>query len=139
VSQRAPDGAPSARAKAAPARLPIWDGYAEVLRWPAVNSAPFTTLGHLPEQAVDVRVNEAARPSYTALVTDTVFPEGAALSELSHEHTGHGYVMRKISGNWRYFELDAMGGVLTSGQQPWCVGCHAEAPGDHVFGLPHGS
>ena len=122
----------------APAALAVWDGYVEMRHWPLVNTAPFTSLGHQPEQQVDVHVNEAASSSYRTLVTDTVFPEGAVLAELSHSGTGHGYAMRKVKGNWTYFELDARGAVLASGSQPLCAGCHAQAPADHVFGLPRG-
>lgn len=84
----------------------------------------------------DVRVNDAASSSYRALVTDTVFPDGAVLVELARTGTGHGYAMRKMSGNWSYFELDAQGAVLASGSLTLCAGCHAQAPADHVFGLP---
>jgi hypothetical protein len=131
---REPERAPAAQAPSA-----VWTNYAQVLHWPPANSAPFRSRGHLPEQEVDVRVNDVARSSYDARVTDTVFPEGAVLAELSHANTGHGYVMRKISGNWSYLELDAPGVVLASGALPLCAGCHAQAPADSVFGLPSGS
>jgi hypothetical protein len=113
-----------------------WEGYDELLRSPVVTSAPFASRGHLPEQPVDVRVNDVARPHFTALVTDTVFPDGSLLAELSHGATGHGYVMRKSAGHWSYFELDPRGGLLASGALALCVGCHDQAPADHVFGLP---
>ena len=116
--------------------LTVWDAYAEAQHWPPANQAPFTSHGHQPEQQVDVRVNEVASPSYAALVTDTVFPEGSVLAQLSHTGGGHGYVMRKLSGTWSYFELDSRGGVLANGTLPLCAGCHAQAPADHVFGLP---
>lgn len=110
--------------------------YAEVQHWPAVSAAPFTSRGHQPEQSVEVRVNELAHASYTALVTDTVFPEGSLLVELP-SGPGHGYAMRKASGVWSYFELDAKGGLLASGTPlALCDGCHAQAPADHVFGPP---
>jgi hypothetical protein len=44
--------------------------------------------------------------------------------------------MRKAGGSWAYFELDAQGGVVSSGALTLCAGCHAEAPADGVFGLP---
>jgi hypothetical protein len=113
-----------------------WDAYSEALDWPLANTEPFTSAGHLPEQRVDVRVNAAAAPSYRSLVTDTVFPEGAALAELPHGATGHGLAMRKISGKWSYFELDAQGRMLASGSLALCAACHAQAPADSVFGLP---
>ena len=123
-------------APAAPKRAPVWDAYAEVQRWPAAGPAPFTSRGHQPEQTVEVRVNEAARASYAGLVTDTVFPDGSVLVELSRG-VGHGYSMRKANGAWAYFELDSKGGVLASGALSFCAGCHAQAPADHVFGPPH--
>ena len=113
-----------------------WSGYAEVQHWPPVNSAPFLSRGHRPEQQVDVRVNAAAAPSYAGLVTDTVFPEGSVLALLPHSGSGHGYVMEKHSGTWSYRELDAQGGVVSAGQLRLCASCHAQAPADAVFGLP---
>lgn len=103
---------------------------------PSVTSQPFTTRGHLPQQSVDVRANDVARAPYTALVTDTVFPDGSVLAELSRGATGHGFVMRKEAGDWSYFELDSRGALLGGGAVAWCAGCHAQAPSDHVFGLP---
>ncbi len=123
-------------ASSASAPRAAWEGYAELLRLPIVTSAPFTSRGHLPEQQVDVRVNELARASYAALVTDTVLPDGSVLAELSHSASGNGYVMRKSAGVWSYFELDAQGAVLASGALALCAGCHAQAPADHVFGSP---
>ena len=115
---------------------PVWDGYAEAKQWAPTSTSPFTSQGHLPASQVDVRVNPAGRPLYAALVTDTVFPDGSVLLELSHSLGGHGYAMRKANGAWSYFELDAKGGVLASGALSLCAGCHAQAPADHVFGLP---
>jgi hypothetical protein len=92
--------------------------------------------GHLPEQQVDVRVSDVARANYVALVSDTVFPDGSLLAQLSHSASGHGYVMRKSAGVWSYFELDPRGTVLASGVLTLCAGCHAQAHSDHVFGLP---
>ena len=83
-----------------------------------------------------MRVNDLARPAYTALVTDTVFPDGSVLAELAHGTSGQGYVMRKSAGTWSYFELDSRGALLASGALPLCSGCHAQAPADCVFGLP---
>jgi hypothetical protein len=107
-----------------------------VLRLPKVTTTPFTSRGHLPEQQVDLRVNDAARANYVALVTDTVFPDGSVLAQLSHNASGTGYVMRKSAGVWSYFELDPQGAVLKSGTPALCVGCHDQAPADRVFGLP---
>ena len=115
----------------------VWEGYGEVLRLPAI-SAAFTTRGHQPEQQVDVRVNDLARAHYVSLVTDTVFPDGSLLAELSPTGSGNGYVMRKQAGVWSYLELDARGAVLASGALSLCLGCHAQAPADRVFGLPRG-
>jgi hypothetical protein len=133
--ESAPDvhAAPSAQ----PAPLPVWDTYAEVQHWPAASTAPFTSRGHQPEQLVEVRVSEPARASYAALVTDTVFPEGAVLVELTRG-TGHSYAMRKTGGTWSYIELDARGAVLANGSLPLCIACHAQAPADRVFGPPRG-
>jgi hypothetical protein len=118
----------------APKPAPVWGAYPEVQRWPAASSA-FTSRGHQPERSVEIRVNDAARVSYTGLVADTVFPDGSLLVELSRG-IGHGYVMSKASGAWSFIELDSKGGVLASGALALCAGCHAQAPADHVFGPP---
>ena len=81
-------------------------------------------------------MNDVARANYVALVTDSVFPDGSLLAELSHGASGHGYVMRKSGGVWSYFELDPRGVVLASGAPALCAGCHGQAPADRVFGLP---
>lgn len=114
----------------------VWQRYAEAQGWPAANSAPFPSRGHQPEQQVDVRVNDVARSSYVALVTDTVFPEGSLLFEQAHGHEGLGYAMHKAGGRWSFIQLDARGAVLASGALAVCAGCHAQAPADQVFGLP---
>jgi len=121
-----------------PAPSAVWDGYGEALHWPAANDAPFTSRGHQPEQQVDVRVNDIARSTYGALVSDTVFPDGSVLVELPHAGTGSGasYAMRKEGGHWSYFQLDWRGGVLATGVLSLCAGCHAQAPADRVFGPP---
>jgi len=85
---------------------------------------------------VEVRANEVARAHYTALVTDTVFPNGSVLAQLPRSGTGNGYVMRKDAGQWSYFELDSRGALVGEGAVAWCAGCHVRAPSDHVFGLP---
>jgi hypothetical protein len=92
--------------------------------------------GHLPEEQVDVRVSPECRASYVALVTDSVLPEGCVLAQLSHVGDGRGYGMRKVSGAWSFFELDARGGVLASGALTLCGGCHAQATADNAFGPP---
>ena len=89
-----------------------------------------------PEQPVLVHVSDAARASYAGLVTDTMFPDGSLLAELPTGPDGLGYAMQKLAGAWTYTQLDARGGVLASGSLPFCAGCHAQAPCDHVFGLP---
>lgn len=115
---------------------PVWELYSEVQHGPAINPVAFTSHGHQPEQSVDVRVNETARASYTGLVTDTVFPDGSLLAELSRG-AGRGYAMQKSSGVWSYFELDSKGRLLASGAPlAFCAACHAQAPADHVFGPP---
>jgi hypothetical protein len=103
---------------------------------PSVTAQAFTSRGHLPQQSVDVRANDVARAQYAALVTDTVFPDGSVLAELARGASGQGFVMRKEAGQWSYFELDSRGALLAGGALAWCAGCHAQAPSDHVFGLP---
>jgi hypothetical protein len=131
---------PEASAPRAPAIVTnrVWESYADAQHWPAANREPFTARGHQPEQLVDVRSNDTARSAYETLVTDTVFPDGSILAEVPHSPlgTGNGFAMRKNAGAWRYFQLDGSGRVLASGALALCEGCHAQAPADHVFGLP---
>ena len=136
--QSAPEPTPPTPTASAAGPTPhaAWAGYADVLHLPAVTSAPFTSQGHQPAQQVDVRVNDVARATYSALVTDSVFPDGSVLAELAHGAAGNGYVMRKSAGVWSYFELDPQGTLLAGGALPLCAGCHAQAPADQVFGLP---
>jgi hypothetical protein len=122
----------------APAR-PTWDQYANVRQWPAENAAPFVSRGHELPEAVDVRVSPESRPIYQALVADSVFPDGSVLAELAHGAAGPGYGMHKVGGSWRFFELSADGGVISSGALALCTGCHAQSPADGVFGLPRDS
>jgi len=117
---------------------PPWDAYVEAAGWPAVNPAPFVSRGHQPEQQVDVHVNPESREIYRALVRDSVLPEGSVLAELPRLNGGRGFGMRKVGGGWRFFELDARGGVIASGALSLCAGCHSQAPADCVFGLPRG-
>ncbi|HKO51903.1 MAG TPA: hypothetical protein VJV79_29545 [Polyangiaceae bacterium] len=130
---RAPEPTLASSVSAPPA---AWEGYGEVLRSPAVTPAPFTSRGHPLARQVEVRVNDLARASYTALVTDTVFADGSLLAEISPSASSNGYVMRKSAGVWSYFELDPQGMALESGALALCAGCHAQASGDRVFGLP---
>jgi hypothetical protein len=83
-----------------------------------------------------VHVSPECRASYIAVVTDSVLPEGCVLAELSQLGDGRGYGMRKESGAWSFFELDAHGGILASGVLTLCSGCHAQATADSVFGPP---
>jgi len=111
----------------------VWEVYAEVQHWPMAGVEPFVSRGHQPEQAVELRVNTVARASYLGLVTDTIFPEGSVLVELSRGN-GPGYAMQKVRGAWRYVELDGQGRVLSSTSRGPCADCHAQAAADHVFG-----
>jgi len=134
----APEPTPASPNANANATRAVWEGYAELQRMPSANPVAFMSRGHQPEHQVDIRVNEVARPSYTGLVTDTVFPDGSQLVELPHGGAGHAYVMRKNAGIWSYMELDPRGVLLAAGPLELCAGCHAQAPSDHAFGLPRG-
>ncbi|MEO8904261.1 MAG: hypothetical protein ABI488_18020 [Polyangiaceae bacterium] len=127
---------PAAASAAAPSA--VWQLYAEAQSWPVSNAVPFTSRGHQPEQQVDVRANELARPGYAAPVTDTVFPDGSVLLEQGHSGAspGFSYAMRKQGQRWSFVQLDARGAVLASGALALCAGCHAQAPADQVFGPP---
>jgi len=131
--------APPPSATSTAARPALWALYTEAQHWPAANLEPFRSRGHQPEQLVDVRPNEIARASYTGLVADTVFPNGSVLLQQPHpgRNEGFGYAMLKDGGHWSFVQLDAKGAVLESGALALCAGCHAQAPADDVFGLPH--
>lgn len=104
--------------------------------WPLASPVPFLARGHLPEQAVEVRVNDLALAAYRGLVPDTVFPDGSELAQLSTTGTGPGYLMRKTAGKWLYSQLDSQGRIRPGDASPRCAACHAQAQSDRVFGMP---
>lgn len=128
---------PTERTPAAASPRAPWPDYAAARSWPAISGAPFVSRGHPPAGSVEVHVSPESQAAYVGLVPDTVFAEGALLTELSaHPGSGPSYAMRKMAGKWAFFELDSAGALVASGQLALCAGCHAEAPGDGVFGLP---
>jgi hypothetical protein len=137
--------APAVRVPApnAPARAKItpWARFAEVSAWPTVTEAPFPSQGHQAElPSARVRASPEAREAYAALVQDSVLPEGSVLA-LFHESAdgvtrGAVYVMQKTGGSWQYLLLDAVGREGSGAIPGRCAGCHADAPADHLFGLP---
>ena len=121
-------------ARPAPAPpAPVWEAYAELKQWPALNAEPFVSLGHQPEQPVDVHVNPESRALYQALVTDSVFPDGSVLAELPHRADGRGYGMRKADGAWRFFELNGSGGLISGGALALCARAATLKPLQTVF------
>jgi len=129
---------PTVRAARIPPRVEkAWSEYEAVRAWSAASPAPFVSAGHPLAGAVEVHVSPESRAAYLGLVPDTVLPEGTLLAELpAHAGSGPGYAMRKTREAWIFFELDAQGALLASGPLPLCIGCHAQAPADGVFGLP---
>ena len=92
----------------------------------------------------DVRANELAAP-YPAIDAGGAAKTGAIVVETLHprgsEETTVHFAMVKQSngyapanGDWEYLVVDRTGAVLARGDLPLCARCHAEAPGDHVFG-----
>lgn len=84
-----------------------------------------------------VRVNEAAA-GYTDLVPHRELPVGALVAQ-SHHPPGSDavvswYVMEKLEGSWRFLVLDPERRVAATQDLEPCRRCHAEAPGDHLFG-----
>ena len=125
---------------APPAQAPaVWREYAELAKWPPINSAPFASRGHVLGAQVNVVVNAANGTAYQALVADSVLPEGALLGELPSDASAPGaraFAMQKRTDGWSYLELDGQGHILAEGHLARCEGCHALAPSDHLFGLP---
>ena len=67
------------------------------------------------------------------LVTDTVFPDGSLLAELSHNAGANGYLMRKNAGVWSYFELDAHGARCSPAGRSRCARAATPKPRPTTF------
>jgi hypothetical protein len=91
-----------------------------------------------------VRVSPALEPLYAAMGPSALVPPGAVAVETHRSTDGSvspRYVMVKREagfdvpgGDWEYLVVDAEGRIAARGALPLCARCHAEAPGDHLFG-----
>jgi hypothetical protein len=120
----------------------IWKRFAESKSWPTLSRAPFVSQGHgFGNYRAVVRANSVARPGYEALQPGCSLPPGSILFETVTDLEGSGqeehYVMEKApDGGWRFLVLSREGVIESQANVTLCQRCHAEAPSDHVFGLP---
>lgn len=132
-----PPRPPAPPSRPAPAPDP-WSRFEEISAWPSVG-APFANLGHPGAgELATVRVSPDARLGYETLVSDSVLPEGTLVALFHAERTGHAgavYVMEKRGSTWSYLVLTSRG-VAVEGANGQCAGCHENAVGDRLFGLP---
>lgn len=93
----------------------------------------------------EIVVKESFSPS--TLITDLQIPGGLVGEEREFralERDGHRigpgefgglYVLAKVGREWSYGTLDATGTITAAGRIASCMGCHDDAPHDHLFGL----
>jgi hypothetical protein len=107
-----------------------------------VNRARFVSRGHFYDRfTADVYVNPVGLPSYEA--RGGAIPVGSVLVKEHFERgdaPGPVMLMEKrppgydpAHGDWRYVVAGANGQLLIDGPNESCIGCHADAPRDHVF------
>jgi hypothetical protein len=128
-----PRSVPAPRPPAKP-----WSRFGEVSAWPAAGE-PFENRGHPGAgERVQIRVSPEARDAYASLVADTVLQPGSVVAAFHSNAAGVAgavFVMIKEPSTWTYLALDKEGrpaALAMSG----CRGCHADAVGDSLFGLP---
>jgi hypothetical protein len=113
------------------------------LGWPALTAAPFPSRGHgIALYAVEIRVPAPLADVYRQSSRGSSFPEGfqvvARHTALESGAPGPLYWMRKGTGGaWAFEVLLPDGRVDPAADPALCERCHAEAPNDFVFGLPH--
>jgi len=110
-----------------------------------INHARFVSKGHAGGRyEVDVYANEAGKSAATS--TSGEVPVGARLVKEHFERTGDGVqpgplmMIEKMEhgydpdhGDWAYVVVNSTGTQVQNGRVEACVGCHDDAPHDHVF------
>jgi hypothetical protein len=120
---------------------PRWAGLEGARTWPLA-AGPFASRGHgAGHYTVEVRVTPpAAVEIYRSHVAGQALPAGTAIAAFHRSRDGGApgsvYVMTKGAAGWAFLATDADGRLLTGEGMALCARCHAEAPGDSVFGAP---
>ncbi|WP_394843976.1 cytochrome P460 family protein [Pendulispora brunnea] len=110
-----------------------------------INRARFVSNGHAGGRyEVDVYANAAGKAAATSNSGDVAV--GARLVKEHFERTGEGVqpgpvmMMEKMErgfdpehGDWAYLVVNSAGQPVQNGRVEACVGCHDDAPHDHVF------
>ena len=107
-------------------------------------SKRFTSGGHAAGRFdVEIWANDAGAAAFAAERGEA--PAGAMLIKEHFERDAQGkpgptMMMEKRArgfdpphGDWRYVVVTAAGEVVADGAVPTCVGCHDDAPHDHLF------
>ena len=100
----------------------------------------FASLGHGGGRySYSVHVEPSRETAYRELVVERPFPADSTLwvqlFDAKSGDRGPIYVMHKSQATWEFAELNADGMIQPIAVEA-CRRCHAEAPTDHLFGLP---
>lgn len=121
-----------------------WALAGDAVSFAAVDERELPSGHNAPYWSGVVRVSPALEPLYASMGPASAIPRGAVAVE-AHRSTdgakGPRYAMVKREagfdppgGDWEYLVVDDEGRIASRGALPLCARCHAEAPGDHLFG-----
>ncbi len=110
-----------------------------------INRARFVSKGHAGGRyEVDVYANDAGKSAAASTSGDV--PVGARLVKEHFERVGDAVqpgplmMMEKMAhgydpdhGDWAYVVVNSAGQQVQNGRVEACIGCHDDAPHDHVF------
>lgn len=146
VSNRPPE-APNVPPAAGSGSTSVWEHIGTLPTLQPIDERMLPSNHNPPIWSSMVRVNEVASSSYASRSTGGSMPTGSILVDL-HQIAGgeeapvYAMVKREpgfdsSSGDWEYLVLRASGKLESRGKardMNLCARCHADAPGDHVFG-----
>lgn len=133
-----------------PLPFPFVDGGVDTTGFVRLSPESYNSVGHASGRfSADVYANELAAPIFRQGVG--AFPIGATLLMVHRERRpspsaeahsagaistgGPTFRMQKTEAGWRYATVSKTGALLAEGTPDSCVGCHEDAPRDHVFPL----
>ena len=144
VSHGMPPGAP--KEAGAPLPFPFVAGGIDTTGFVRLSPDGYNSVGHASGRfASDVFANELAAPIFKQGLG--AFPVGSTLLMVHRERrptesadggastSGPTFRMQKTEAGWRYATVSKTGVLLAEGTPDNCVGCHEDAPRDHVFPL----
>ncbi|MFO0661974.1 MAG: hypothetical protein U0165_19400 [Polyangiaceae bacterium] len=146
VSNRRPE-APNVPAAAGSGSTSVWEHASLLATLQAIDERQLPSNHNPPNWSSVVKVNDVASPVYGSRMANGSMPTGSILVE-QHQIVGSDegplYAMVKREpgfdsafGDWEYLVLRSSGRLESRGNSRdmnLCARCHADAPGDHVFG-----